>query len=417
MSSQPRVYSVRDRASIVNTLTARRFDTLLPQVMRETGFDMWLIIGNEDNHDPIFRTLIPWECWAPILQMVIFYDTGTSIERINISRTNMMGLMPPSPWNITDNEDQWACLKRLIAECNPKRIGINQSNIIWAADGLTAGLKECLIQTLGPDLSSRLESAESLCIRWLETLIPEEIELYHHANAIAHHLIQKVFSRQTITPGITTIEDMRWAYWQHATDLGLTVSFPPFYRIYRSQVDKTIYGENDRIVRHGDMLHCDVGVIYLRLNTDHQELAYVLRPGETDVPTGLKYGMAEGNRLQDIFTSSWEINKSGNDILARALKRAKEAHIPNPKIYSHSLGHYLHEPGPLMGLPWDQGHIPGRGNVKMSPNTCYTVELSVACSVPEWNNQEVTFPIEQDAYITSLGVTYIHGRQTAFHVI
>lgn len=417
MFSQPHVYSVRDRARIVNDLTARRFETLLPQVMRETGFDMWLIICNEDNHDPIFRTLIPWQCWAPILQMVVFYDTGTHIERINISRTHMMDLMPPSPWHIADNEDQWACLKRMVSERNPKRIGINQSDTIWAADGLTAGLKERLTKTLGPDLSARLISAEPLCIRWLETLIPEEIDLYHHANAIAHHLIQKVFSRQTITPGVTTIEDMRWAYWQNATDLGLTVSFPPFYRIHRSNADKELYGESDLVVRHGDMLHCDVGVIYLRLNTDHQELGYVLRPGETDVPAGLKHGMAEGNRLQDIFTSSWKIGHSGNDILAHALKRAKEAQILNPKIYAHSLGHYLHEPGPLMGLPWDQGNIPGRGDVKMSLNTCYTVELSVTCPIPEWQNQDVTFALEQDAYITDQGVTYVHGRQTQFHII
>ena len=416
MSTTPAVLPLRERARIVNTLTAKRLETLLPQVMRETDFDMWLIICHEDNHDPVFNTLIPWECWAPILQMVVFYDNGSEIERINISRTNMQGLMSPSPWNPDSEEEQWACLKRIIGERNPKCIGINQSETTWAADGLTAALKEKLTQTLGTERASRLTSAETLCIRWLETLIPEEMELYHHANAIAHHLIRKVFSRETITPGITTIEDMRWAYWQNAADLGLQVSFPPFYRIYRSETNKAIYGD-EPIVRHGDMLHCDVGVLYFRLNTDHQELAYVLRPGETDAPDGLKHGMAEGNRLQDIFTSSWEIGLSGNDILARALQQGNEANIPNPKIYSHSLGHFLHEPGPLMGLPWDQGNIPGRGDVVMNANTCYTVELSVTAPVPEWGNQEVPFPLEQDAYITEEGVTCIHGRQTKFHLI
>ena len=187
--------------------------------MRKTGFDMWLIICHEDNHDPIFNTLIPWQCWAPILQMVAFYDNGSDIERINISRTNMMDLMPPSPWD-PEREDQWDCLKRIVKERNPKRIGINSSNTIWAADGLTVSLKEQLIQTLDSDFALRLTSAEALCIRWLETLIPEEMELYHHANAVAHHLIHNVFSHETITPGITTIEDMRWAYWQNAADLG-----------------------------------------------------------------------------------------------------------------------------------------------------------------------------------------------------
>ncbi|MCZ6635978.1 MAG: Xaa-Pro aminopeptidase, partial [bacterium] len=167
----------------------------------------------------------------------------------------------------------------------------------------------------------------------------------------------------------------------------------------------------------GDLLHCDVGVLYLRLNTDHQELAYVLRPGETDVPEGLKQGMAQANRLQDIFTNAWETGLSGNAILARALKHAHNANINTPRIYSHSLGHFLHEPGPLIGLPWEQEAIPGRGDVTMNLNTCYTVELSADLPVPEWDNQIVRFMLEQDACITETSVTYIDGRQTTFHLI
>ena len=127
--------------------------------------------------------------------------------------------------------------------------------------------------------------------------------------------------------------------------------------------------------------------------------------------------MVEGNHLQDVFTGSWEIGLSGNQILNRALSRAREPAISKPKIYSHSLGHYLHEPGPLMGLPWEQGSIPGRGDVVMHPNTCYTVELSVTLPVPEWENEEVTFMLEQNAAITTDGVVYIDGRQTQFHLI
>ncbi len=165
------------------------------------------------------------------------------------------------------------------------------------------------------------------------------------------------------------------------------------------------------------MLHCDVGLHYLRLTTDHQELAYVLRPGESAAPAGLRAGMAEGNRLQDIFTGSWQIGLTGNAILARALERARAEGISNPKIYSHSLGHYLHEPGPLMGLPWVQTDIPGRGDVMMNYNTAYTVELSIEQPVPEWDGLSVRFMLEQDAAITSQGIHYIGGRQREFHLV
>ena len=51
----PTVLPLREQARVVNQITAHRFETVLPQVMRETGIDMWVIICNEDNHDPVFR--------------------------------------------------------------------------------------------------------------------------------------------------------------------------------------------------------------------------------------------------------------------------------------------------------------------------------------------------------------------------
>ncbi|MCB0127025.1 MAG: M24 family metallopeptidase, partial [Caldilineaceae bacterium] len=215
----------------------------------------------------------------------------------------------------------------------------------------------------------------------------------------------------------TTIEDLRWHWWQRATDMGLPVSFPPFFLRMRGPENTARWGEEDKVIREGDLLHCDVGVEYLRLLTDHQEMAYVLRPGESGPPASLVAGMAEGNRLQDIFTESWQQGQSGNQILETALTRARAAGIPHPRIYSHSLSHYLHEPGPLMGLPWEQEHCPGRGDVVMHFNTVYTVELSVTVPVPEWGGQEVRIMLEQDAAYTEDGVIYMDGRQTVFHLV
>lgn len=415
--NHPTVLPVRERARVVNSVLAQRFDRLLPEVMREAGFDAWIIVCHEDNYDPVFRTMVPWDVWAPILQVLLFFDNGREVERINISRTNMYGLMPPSPWDPLAEEDQWAVLRKMLEARQPKRIGVNESDVIWAADGLTASLKAKLHETLGGDLSTRCESAEPLAIRWLETRLPEELDLYEQVGAIAHALIRRCFSREVVTPGVSTTDDLEWAYWQMVTDLGLTVSFKPFFRLFRDDQQRSRFGADDKVVRPGDMLHCDVGITYLRLTSDHQELAYVLKPNETDAPAGLKAGLAESNRLQDIFTSSWELGQSGNAILATALQRAEAAEVSNPKIYSHSLGHYLHEPGPLMGLPWRQTDIPGRGDVVMRANTVYTVELRADLPVPQWQGQLVPFMLEQDAAITEEGVRYLDGRQTEFHLI
>ncbi len=413
----PSVLGVRSQARVVNNLLRRRLHELLPGLMRESGFDMWLIVCWEDNYDPVFKTMVPWDCWAPILQILVFFDEGepNEIERLNISLTDLGDLMR-SEWSLDVVDDQWSVLRRVIEERNPRRIGINESPVFWAADGLSSALKAKLVETLGEEFSRRLESAEQLAIRWLETRLGSELELYEQACAVAHDLISSTFTRTVVTPGVTTTDDLRWHYWQAATDLGLPVSFPPFFRIHRSPENRELWGGDD-VVHAGDMVHCDVGVKYLRLLTDHQELAYVLRPGESAAPEGLRRGLAEANRLQEIFIGCWAEGATGNEILAVALSKARQRNVSGPKIYSHSLSHYLHEPGPLMGLPWEQSHCPGRGDVAMRYDTCYTVELSVTAPVPEWGGEPVTFALEQDACFSRDGVRFIDGRQTDFHLI
>jgi Xaa-Pro aminopeptidase len=315
-------------------------------------------------------------------------------------------------------ESQWDALARIIRERDPKRIGINTSDVIWAADGLTASLERKLVASIDPVYAKRLESAEEMSTLWLETLLDEEIDLHAAATSISHALIAETFSNEVITPGVTTTDDLRYHYWQRLRDLGLKRAFLPFFSIRGRdpEVEKT-YGRSENIIRRGDLLHCDVGVIYLRYNTDTQEWAYVLRRGEKDVPETFKKMMAEGNRLQDIYRGEFKTGLTGNQILANILATAKAEGIPKAKVYSHSLGYYLHEPGPLIGLPWEQVDTGGRGEVKLVPNSIFTVELSVTMPVPEWGDKELRLGLEQAIAYTESGVYYQDGRQTAFHII
>jgi Xaa-Pro aminopeptidase len=227
-----------------------------------------------------------------------------------------------------------------------------------------------------------------------------------------------MFSNKVVTPGYTTADDLRYYYWQKVADLGLKVSFSPFVSI-RGRTPKDIekYGKADKVIRPGDIIHCDVGLKYMRYNSDHQEMAYVLKVGETDVPETFKKMMAEANRLQDIYCGEFKAGLTGNELLAAIIKKANEQGIPKPRIYSHSLGYFLHEPGPLIGLPWEQVNNPGRGDVKLVENSCFTAEMSVTMPVPEWGGQEFRLPLEQDVVFTGSGVYFLDGRQTRFHLI
>ena len=420
----PAVLNIRDRADLVFRITQERLETLLPKIMRQTGIDMWIITCNEDNLDPIFKTMIPYENWCPITQILVFFDRGQEkgIERLNVSRTDTMGLYEnvwdAGAWDTHRKESQWDCLGRIVSERDPERIGINEGEIQWAAGGLTVVLKKRLVDAIGPKYAARLESAESLATLWAETLLDEEIVLMKQTAAISHAIIAEAFSSTVITPGTTTVDDLRFHYWQRVADLGLDLAFFPFFSIRGRQAsDIEKHGQDDKVIRPGDLIHCDVGLKYMHYNSDHQEWAYVLRVGETDVPDSFKRIMAEGNRLQDVYCSEFRTGLTGNELLANILHRARELGIPNPRIYSHSLGYFLHEPGPLIGLPWEQVNNPGRGDVKLVPNSCFTAELSVTMPVTEWGGQDLRLSMEQDIVFDGKGTAFLDGRQTRFHLI
>jgi hypothetical protein len=408
---------MRQRASVIHRVLEKRMETILPVAMRETGFDMWLVLCQEDDLDPVFTTLIPVDTWCPILQILIFYDRGAEgVERINLSQTRMHGLYD-KPWMGRHHEEQWPRLRQIVQDRDPKRIGINTGSIQWAAGGLTHNLYTQLVEALPDRYVERLASAEPLATRWLATLTEDELGLYEHVASVAHSLLAECYSRRAVIPSVTTTEDLEWYYWQRCAGLGLEMAFKPFFNLVRSEVTKAQFGPGDQVIRPGDLVHSDVGIRYLRLNSDHQEWAYVLREGETDAPEGMKRLMAEGNRLQEIFMAEFKRGLSGNELLKKILSRARAEGVPNPKVYSHSLGLFLHEPGPLIGLPWEQERCVGRGDVRLEYNNCFTMELSVRDRLSEWDGQEVTLSLEQDVAYTREGCRPIDGRQTEFHLI
>src|SRR5690606_5030010 len=126
----------------------------------------------------------------------------------------------------------------------------------------------------------------------------------------------------------------------------------------------------------------DFGITYLRLNTDTQEMAYVLKAGETEVPRYLQDAFKQGNRVQDILTSNFVSGETGNEIL-RTSRKVMDAEGTRGSIYTHPLGFYGHSAGPTIGM-WDnQGDTPGAGDFPLHANTGYAIELNAVVFVPE----------------------------------
>ena len=413
-SGMPSILPIKDRTALQDRWLKARLETVLPDLMRREKIDMWVVICREYNEDPVYLTLVPADSLsARRLSILVFFDKGAEgVEKISVGRYPI-GTLYQAAWQPDKTrQDQWEALARVVKDRNPKRIGIDESEIFAFGDGLSASLKAGFLKALGPGWANRVGSAERLAVGWLERRTAEELEVYPHIAAVAHAVIAEAFSPAVITPGVTTAEDVEWWMWERIRSLKLDTWFPPSISIQRPREKEA----GDRIIRRGDLLHCDMGIDYLGLKTDHQEHAYVLRPNEEGAPQGLKAALGAGNRLQDILLAEFGEGRTGNEVLASALRKAKEAGL-KPSIYTHPLGVHGHAAGPTIGL-WDhQEGVPGQGDYPLYYDTCYSIELNTKVAVAEWDGQEVTIALEEDAAFTRGGPWFLDGRQTSLFLI
>ena len=412
-----------DRPAVQNALLTERLDTLLPQLMRETQIDMWVVIAREYNDDPVFLSLVPKPRFtARRTTMLVFFDRGDAgVEKLTVSRYPL-GSMYKAAWEGGDLDAQWRRLAEVIAERDPKTIAVNSSDLWPVADGLSHSLYEKLAGALEPTFRARIASAEALTVRWMETRTPAEVEVWQRGVAIARETIAKAFSSEVITPGVTTVGDVAWFIRTRFEEQGLE---PWFHPDVNRQWQGAAFGANapflgdgseDSIIRRGDVLHTDVGLCYLGLCTDTQEMGYVLKLGESEPPLGLGEALRTGNRWQDALTAEFVTGRTGNEILAAAQGSLARLGIQHA-IYTHPLGVYGHAPGPTIGM-WDnQGPTVGRGDWPLYPMTGYAIEGNVTVAIPEWDGQSVQMKLEQSALFDGKTVHYLAGRQKSLHIV
>ena len=414
------VLSPRDRIAPENRMLLERLDTLLPTLMQEAGLDMWLVIAREYAEDPVFFTLVPQpNLSARRTTMLVFHrQPDGSVQRLSINRYPF-GAPYESAWSGGDLDSQWKALGDLIASRNPRRIGINVSEHWPVADGLTHGLQQRLLRALPAGYSERLVSAEDLSVRWLETRSVSERAVYPHIVALARGVISEAFSSKVITAGATSTDDVAWYIRERFEALGLPIWFMPDVNLQRMGQECTAaspFCGSEGIIQPGDVLHTDVGICYLKLCTDTQEMAYVARSGEHDVPAGLRAALAAGNQWQDVLTSHFATGRTGNEVLAMTRQDAGRAGLVS-STYSHPVGFFGHAPGPTIGM-WDnQEGTPVQGDWPLHPMTVYAIEGNVKALVPGWNGQYVQIKLEQTALFDGKRVDYLAGRQTEWHVI
>jgi len=423
-TSFSQVLNLKNQAEIIDEVLDDRINHLLPSLMEKHKIDMWIIVSREYNEDPIIKTLLP-ATWLSARRRTIiafYYNPQTKLyKKLAVARYKV-GNTIEAAWDQAKFPNQWDQLNQIVNTLQPTRIGLNYSTDFAHADGLDLTDYQELTKAVKLPKGAALVSASNLGVSWLETRTPREMEFYTQVNSITHKIIEEGFSSKVITPGVTTTDDLVWWFRQNLNNMGLDTWFHPSVDVQRNDSVnfdhlKTFSREldNNPTIQAGDLLHVDFGIKYLRLNSDIQEHAYVLKPNETDAPAYLKEGLKTANRLQDILTSNFKENRTGNEILKASLDQAKAENIV-ASIYTHPIGYYGHASGPTIGM-WDmQNGVPGSGDYPMYKNTCYSIELNASVFIKEWN-KNVRFMLEQNGHFDGKNFYYIDGRQTNLHLV
>lgn len=419
--------SLREQAELQQQWLRERLETVLPRLMREHGVQMWIVAMREYNEDPVFRALVsPTTFHARRRTIYVFHDHGgeRGVERIALGGTSQGGVYeavretelapdgrPRELWGAA----QWDVLARVVRQRDPRTIAVNISHTHNFSDGLTAGEWEQLGKALGSDLTGHVVRPELLPIDYLATRVPAMEPTYRRMQELVHEIISTAFSNEVISPGVTTTEEVVWWMRQRVNDLGLGTWFQPSVSIQRRGADMS--DSIAPVIQRGDVLHCDFGIVALGLHTDTQHMGYVLRPGETDAPEGLKRALRTSNGLQDILLAEMRPGRIGNEILHSTLERMRAAGIEGT-VYTHPIGDHGHGAGPLIGL-WDrQDGVPGRGDVPLRPATWHSIELQATSAVPEWEGQLVRMMLEEEAELTPDGIMrWVFKRQTRLHLV
>ena len=422
LNSQNILYE-KDRARVVNEILKERFENVLPKLMDRTGIDMWILISREYNEDPVLKTMLPAE-WlnARRRTIILFYrdKTKNTLDKLAVARYNF-GENIISAWDKEVEPNQWKRLNQLIEERNPKTIGINYSKYFNIADGIDKTDYEEFIANISKENRDKIISAQKLATAWIETRTTREMEIFSDIVEITHNIINEAFSSKVINVGTTTTTDVEWWMRQKVTDLGLETWFHPSVDIQRFTEEnqdhlRSFSNRPDRkIIQKGDLLHCDFGITYLRLNSDCQQMAYVMKDDEKEVPVFLKRAFKKGNKLQDILTSNFIEGDSGNAILLNSLNQAVKSSL-RPSIYTHPLGSYGHSSGPTIGM-WDsQSGVKGNGDYPLYKKTVYAIELNITTYSKEWS-RDIRIMLEEAGYFGEEGFRYVNQRQTEIRPI
>ncbi|MCZ6915987.1 MAG: M24 family metallopeptidase [Gemmatimonadetes bacterium] len=418
VSGQVRQSQMRDMREW--EVKAEKMQRHLQPLMRQHGVDMWIIMSRENSPDPALELFGGYGIsgWYGHRNAYIFYDPGEDRPLASaIFGTHQSGHMRRFFNRIEGYGEEGLApsLRAFVHERDPQTIAINQSRTVSMADGLTVELRRYLEDAVGSEYVGRFVSSEPLFIDYVSRRTPAELEIAQEASWRTFHILRRALSNEVISPGKTTLMDLYWWVKDEWMAQDLEFNFPASFDIQRQGVEGSLNEVDNPVILPGDLLHVDFGVRLMGIVTDQQKLAYVLRPGETEPPAGLRAAFAQSVRHGEIIAEALEPGTLGRDVKAIAEERGRAEGIEN-STYSHVQGNWVHGAGAWAIFDWPEryGDHP-RQPVRLTE--FWSIEYSVTAAVPEWGGQRVRMAREEDAWVSGDGVRFMAGPQRELWVI
>ena len=279
----------RRRWELQRQIRLDKFEQVLPVAMKNAGLDAWIVAVKENHYDPLWEDL--GRGYVTGLGYYAFFLRGERVERLALGPSGYL-LNQSGAYDKYGSADD---LAKEVRARDPKRIGVNMSEEIGPADGLSVTMHAQLVKTLGEPYASRLASAERLVSEFRSRRVAAEIVAFGEAAGIAIQLAERALSNEVITPGKTTLEEAAWWLQDRLLERGLGSEFD-MPSVYVTGPEGIVATSNDRIVQPGDVIMIDWGVKLMNFGTDVKRVAYVLKPGETTPPASIRNAFDRGDR-------------------------------------------------------------------------------------------------------------------------
>ena len=399
---------------------AQRHAMLLP-MMRRHGIAMWIVVNEEFHDDPLAQLVAPPRPYTGNRDVFVFIDAGDRLRKVALTgyaEENLKRFFESS----AQPQPAAQALAALYQEYKPAKIGLSIGGSRGAQRSLTKASYDFLVSAMGTDAESHFASAADLIEEYCDTRLADEAPYYTKLVALTDEITRKALSNDVITPGRTTVGDVRRFLYDAMWKAGVRTWFQPDLRVQRmaaaNDSSRGFLGvaPESTVIRAGDVVHVDFGISAMGFDTDWQKMAYVLKPGETDAPVGLKAALRNTNVLQDaLMKRHSRPGRTAAEVYDATMAEMQQRGV-EARIYSHPIGNQGHGLGAAIDFRSAQRN-PAVLAKTLRKGSYISIELSTSTAVPEWNGQKVTVMGEDDAYLTDDGWVFFRPRQEVWYLI